>query len=121
MRTWISRRLRPLLAATAVLGLAWAAWSQREAIASFDWSIDHGLLALAVALFAIAPLLQGLTFVLIAAALFFFVVKPVNYLMARRRTGPEVESTTRDCPECLSAIPIAAHRCAFCTSEVAPA
>jgi dolichol-phosphate mannosyltransferase len=64
MRTWISRRLRPLLAATAVLGLTWAAWSQREAIASFDWSIDHGLLALAVALFAVAPLLQGLTFAL---------------------------------------------------------
>ena len=62
-----------------------------------------------------------LTFVLVAAALFFFVVKPVNYLMERRRTGPDVESTTRDCPECLSAIPIAAARCAFCTSEVAPA
>lgn len=64
MRTWISRRLRPLLAATAVAGLAWAAWSQREAIASFDWSIDQGLLALAVSLFAVAPLLQGLTFTL---------------------------------------------------------
>ena len=64
MRTWISRRLRPLLAASAVAGLAWAGWSQRDAIASFDWSIDHGLLALAVALFAVAPLLQGLTFAL---------------------------------------------------------
>ena len=64
MRTWISRRLRPLLAVTAVLGLAWAAWSQREAIASFDWSVDRWLLALAVALFAVAPLLQGLTFAL---------------------------------------------------------
>src|SRR3954447_7291801 len=62
-----------------------------------------------------------LTFVLVAAALFFFVVKPVNYLMERRRTGPDVESTTRDCPECLSAIPIAASRCAFCTTAVAPA
>jgi len=62
-----------------------------------------------------------LAFALVAAALFFFVVKPVNYLMERRRTGPDVESTTRDCPQCLSAIPIAAHRCAFCTSEVAPA
>jgi large conductance mechanosensitive channel len=62
-----------------------------------------------------------LTFVLIAAAVFFFVVKPVNYLMARRRTGPDVESPTRGCPECLSQIPIAAGRCAFCTSEVAPA
>ena len=62
-----------------------------------------------------------LTFVLVAAALIFFGVKPDNYLMARGRTGPDVESTTRDCPECLSAIPIAAQRCAFCTSEVAPA
>ena len=64
MRTWISRRLRPLLAVSAVLGLAWAGWSQREAIASFDWSIDRGRLALAVGLFAVAPLLQGLTFAL---------------------------------------------------------
>jgi dolichol-phosphate mannosyltransferase len=64
MRIWISRRIRPLVAATAILGLAWAGWSQREAIASFDWSIDHGLLVLAVALFAVAPLLQGLTFAL---------------------------------------------------------
>src|SRR3954454_13491188 len=64
MRTWISRRLRPLLALSAVAGLAWAGFSQREAIGSFDWSIHHGLLALAVALFAVAPLLQGLTFAL---------------------------------------------------------
>jgi dolichol-phosphate mannosyltransferase len=64
MRTWISGRLRPLLAVSAVAGLAWAGFSQREAIGSFDWSIDHGLLALAVALFAVAPLLQGLTFAL---------------------------------------------------------
>ena len=64
MRTWIPRHLRPLLAASAVAGLAWAGWSQRAAIGSFDWSIDRGLLALAVALFAVAPLLQGLTFAL---------------------------------------------------------
>jgi large conductance mechanosensitive channel len=62
-----------------------------------------------------------LTFVLVTAAVFFFVVKPVNYLMARLRTEPDVESPTRGCPECLSQIPVAARRCAFCTSEVAPA
>jgi large conductance mechanosensitive channel len=62
-----------------------------------------------------------LTFVLIAAAVFFFVVKPVNFLMARLRTGPDVESPTRGCPECLSQIPVGASRCAFCTSEVAAA
>jgi dolichol-phosphate mannosyltransferase len=64
MRTWTSRHLRPLLAVSALLGLAWAGWSQREALASFDWSMDRGLLVLAVALFAVAPLLQGLTFAL---------------------------------------------------------
>jgi large conductance mechanosensitive channel len=62
-----------------------------------------------------------LSFLLIAAVLFFFVVRPVNTLMARRKTEPEVESTTRDCPECLSSIPVAARRCAFCTAEVAAA
>jgi large conductance mechanosensitive channel len=62
-----------------------------------------------------------LSFLIIAASVFFFVVVPVNHLMARRKTEPEVEATTRDCPECLSSIPIGARRCAFCTAEVAPA
>ena len=61
-----------------------------------------------------------ISFLIIAAVLFFLVVKPVNALMARRRTEPEVESTTRECPECLSSIPRAARRCAFCTAEVSP-
>src|SRR6185436_5299885 len=59
-----SRLLRTILAVTAVLGLAFAAWSQRTALASFDWSLDRWQLALAVALFAVAPLLQALTFAL---------------------------------------------------------
>lgn len=58
-------------------------------------------------------------FVIVAAVLFFFVVVPVNKLMARRKTEPEVEATTKDCPECLSSIPLAASRCAFCTAQVA--
>jgi large conductance mechanosensitive channel len=61
-----------------------------------------------------------ISFLSIAAAVFFFVVKPVNALMARRKTEPDVDSTTRECPECLSSIPSAARRCAFCTAEVAP-
>ena len=60
-------------------------------------------------------------FVLIAAALFFLVVRPINTLMARRKTEPDVLSTTRDCPYCLSSIPIAASRCAFCTADVGAA
>jgi large conductance mechanosensitive channel len=62
----------------------------------------------------------ALTFLIVAAVVFFLVVKPVNMLMARLRTEPDVESPTRGCPECLSQIPVAARRCAFCTSEVAP-
>lgn len=59
-----------------------------------------------------------LAFVTIAAAVFFLVVKPVNALMARRKTEPPVSETTRQCPECISEIPLAARRCAFCTAVV---
>jgi len=61
-----------------------------------------------------------IAFLILAAGIFFFVVKPVNALMARR-TEPPVDVPTRECPQCLSEIPEAARRCAFCTSEVAPA
>jgi large conductance mechanosensitive channel len=60
-----------------------------------------------------------IAFIIILAALFFFVVKPVNALMARRKTEPDVDSTVRDCPECMSSIPVGARRCAFCTAEIA--
>ena len=62
-----------------------------------------------------------LSFVLIAAVLFYFVVKPVNKLMDLYRTEPPVAVTTHACPECLSEIPLAARRCAFCTAQVQPA
>jgi large conductance mechanosensitive channel len=55
-------------------------------------------------------------FISIAAAVFFFVVKPVNALMARRKTSVDIESETRPCSECLSEIPRQARRCAFCAS-----
>jgi large conductance mechanosensitive channel len=61
------------------------------------------------------------SFIVIAAVVFYFVLKPVNALMAHRRTEPPVAASTRPCPECLSEIPTAARRCAFCTAEVAPA
>jgi large conductance mechanosensitive channel len=57
-----------------------------------------------------------IAFVSIAAAVFFFVVKPVNLLMERRRTGRDVDSETHPCSECLSEIPRQAHKCAFCAS-----
>lgn len=72
-----------------------------------------------------AEILYGLflnaliAFVMIAAAVFFFVVKPVNALMAKRKTEPDVEATTKDCPSCMSSIPVGARVCAFCTRDVA--
>lgn len=62
-----------------------------------------------------------ISFLCIAAAVFFFVIVPVNKLMARRKTEPDVLASTRECPECLSSIPVAATRCAFCTAQVTPA
>jgi large conductance mechanosensitive channel len=59
-----------------------------------------------------------LSFVSVAAAVFFFVVKPVDALMARRK---QAEPTTRPCPHCLTEIPIAASVCASCTRDVSPA
>src|SRR4051794_9722816 len=55
-----------------------------------------------------------IAFLSIVTAVFFFVVKPVNVLMERRKTGVDVESETRPCSECLSEIPRKAHKCAFC-------
>jgi large conductance mechanosensitive channel len=61
-----------------------------------------------------------LTFLIVAMVLFFFVIKPVNALLARRRTQPPVDETVRACPECLSEVPVKATRCAFCTTELTP-
>jgi large conductance mechanosensitive channel len=58
-----------------------------------------------------------LAFLLVAAVIFFLVIKPVNALMSRYRPEPAQDQETHACPECLSDIPVAARRCAFCTAE----
>ena len=61
-----------------------------------------------------------ISFLLVATAVYYFVVLPVNAMMARaKKEPPPPDPTTKKCPECLSEIPIAAKRCAFCTSQVA--
>ena len=70
--------------------------------------------------FMIGDFLNALVaFFLVATAIYFFVVAPMNVLMARLRRGEQPpDPTTKKCPECLSEIAIAAKRCAFCTSPV---
>lgn len=58
-----------------------------------------------------------ISFLLIAVAVYVFVVMPMNAITARRRQGePPSDPTTKKCDECLSEVPIAARKCAFCTS-----
>jgi len=59
----------------------------------------------------------GLSFVAVAAAVYFVMVLPIQRLQARR--APATEPETRECPECLSAIPRLARRCPYCTSHLA--
>lgn len=59
-----------------------------------------------------------ISFVIVAAAVYFLVVLPVNALVERARQEPPEDPTTKRCPECLSEIPLEARRCAFCTSQL---
>jgi len=72
--------------------------------------------------FAYGVFLNALiSFLLIAAVVFFLVVRPLNTLSARLRTEEPAAEVNRLCPECLSEIPAQARRCAFCTAEVGAA
>jgi len=70
--------------------------------------------------FAIGEFINAVvSFLLIGVAVYFFIVLPVNKLMARMRRGEAPpDPTTKKCPECLSDVPIAATRCAFCTQPI---
>jgi large conductance mechanosensitive channel len=71
--------------------------------------------------FALGDFINALvSFLLVAAAVYFFVVTPINALVARMRKAPApADPTTKKCPECKMEIPIDARRCAHCTSQVA--
>jgi large conductance mechanosensitive channel len=61
----------------------------------------------------------AVSFLLVAAAVYFFVVTPVNALVTRMRKAPATpDPTTKKCPECLSEIPIDARRCAHCAQPI---
>jgi large conductance mechanosensitive channel len=59
-----------------------------------------------------------ISFFLVATTIFFFVVKPMNFLISKSRSEKPIDPTTKKCPECLSEIPINAKRCSYCTQVI---
>ena len=59
-----------------------------------------------------------ISFILVASAIFFFVIKPMNMLIERSRKEPPADPTTKKCKECLSEIPIEAKRCSHCAQVI---
>jgi large conductance mechanosensitive channel len=117
------------LAIAVVIGAAFGAVVQAlvkdlitPIIGAFGGVPDFSTLAFTVnnSRFLIGDFINALlSFIVIALVVYFFVVVPVNRLMARFLPEPPPPTPTRECPECLSKIPVKARRCAFCTAVVA--
>jgi large conductance mechanosensitive channel len=89
----------------------------KPSFSSLSFTINHSVFRYGLFLNAL------LSFLIVATVVFFAVVVPLTALLRRMNALPteEPEPETRPCPECLSDIPVAARRCAFCTSEVSAA
>lgn len=62
---------------------------------------------------------QAINFVIVAAVIFFLIVKPMNHMSTRmKKPAPVAPPATKDCPFCLNAVPVKATRCGFCTSDL---
>src|SRR3954469_7446478 len=89
-------------------------------LAAIGGKPDFGNLAFTIngSRFAYGEFINALiTFLIVAAVVFFLVVRPVNAMRARYKPETKAAEPVRECPECLSDIPVRARRCAFCTTE----
>ena len=130
-RTFVLRGNVVDLAVAVVLGIAFGALVNAlvkgillQIIAAIFGQYDFSTLTFTIhnAQFRYGDVITAaITLVSVAAALFFFVVKPMNWLIARSRREPPADPDTRKCDQCLSVVPAQARRCAFCTSELTPA
>jgi large conductance mechanosensitive channel len=94
---------------TPLIGLI---WGNKNSFNSLNVTFRHQH-------FLIGNLVSAIiSFLVISAVVYFLIVKPMALLMSRITKAAEI--TTRDCPECLSTIPIAASRCMYCTAQVPP-
>jgi len=92
-------------------------------IAAFGGTPDFSALSFTInhSKFLIGDFLNTLiSFLINATVIYFFVVLPMNKLIAATKKGKPVDPTTKKCPECLSLIPLQAKRCAYCTSPQSP-
>jgi large conductance mechanosensitive channel len=90
-------------------------------IGAFGGVPDFSALAFTInnSRFAVGEFINALlSFLIIAVVVYYFVVLPVEKLMERYKSEEPVAPKTRECPECLSKVPQAARRCAFCTAEI---
>jgi large conductance mechanosensitive channel len=130
-KTFILRGNVVDLAVAIVLGVAFAGVVQAlvrdlltPLIAAIVGKPDFGALTFRIngSVFRYGDFLNvAISFITIAAAVFFFVIKPVNVLASHFSHRETPEPTTRRCPFCLMDIPVKARRCAFCTTELAAA
>jgi large conductance mechanosensitive channel len=99
--SFVGNVLTPLIAATV----------HKPDFAALIWNLNGAVISYGTFLNAL------ISFLLVAAAVYFFIVAPMNAWKARsEREGIPAAPTTRKCPECLSDIPLNARRCAYCTS-----
>jgi large conductance mechanosensitive channel len=90
-----------------------AAIGGKPDFANLTFSINHSVFKYGAFINAI------ISFIIIAAVIFFVVVKPMSAMMARMsRGGASADPTTKMCPQCLSEVPLAATKCKFCTSQL---
>jgi|SRR5947209_800663 len=98
---------------TSILTPLIAAMVGKPDFSAFNVTVNGAVISYGIFLNAL------ISFLLVAAAVYFFMVAPMNAWKARAaRSAVPADPTTKKCPECASEIPIAARRCAFCTSVV---
>lgn len=101
--SFVTNILNPLIA--AIVG--------KPDFSAFNATVNGGVVSYGLFLNAL------ISFLLVSAAVYFFMIAPMNAWKARQARGAAPpDPTTKKCPECISEIPIAAKRCAFCTSPV---
>jgi large conductance mechanosensitive channel len=104
-----------------------AAIGGKPDFSAFKWTVRQAVVSQGTVISPATDIAYGVflnavvSFLMIAAAVYFFMVAPMNAWKARAaRNASPADPTSKKCPECLSEIPIAAKRCAFCTSVVTP-